>query len=101
MATYTPEYVQSLKDAAALKYNTQDKFTIIYENTLTEMFHAYDALVAQGYTRADDSYLQAVNGNLTAVIIIYMQPSAEVQEAALQAIYDDIDAEYPITDGAE
>ncbi|WP_409259978.1 hypothetical protein [Pseudomonas sp. KCJK8806] len=93
---YTQEEVQALKDAATAKYNTQDKFTIIYENTLLEALRAYDDLVSQGYKRAPDDYLINVNGNLTAVVIIYMEPSDAAQAAALQAIYDAIDAEYPV-----
>ncbi|MFJ4352734.1 hypothetical protein ACIPZ5_17745 [Pseudomonas sp. NPDC089428] len=98
---YTQEEVQAIKDAATAKYNTQDKFTIIQTNYFVDMWAQYDALLAQGYKRAPDSYLIAVNSNLSATQIIYMEPSDEAQAAALQAIYDAIDAEYPVEDSGE
>jgi hypothetical protein len=93
--------VQAIKDAATEKYNTQDRYEVVYTNEFITMFKRYDELVALGYTRAPDDYLIAVNGNLKACQILYMAKPADTQASELQAIYDAIDAEYPITDGDE
>jgi hypothetical protein len=84
---------QALKDAAKIKYDAQDRYVIIYTNYFVDMWDKYDALIAQGYTRAPHEYIIQANGNLNAAQIIYMAKPAAQQVAELQAIYDAIDAE--------
>ena len=83
--------VQALKDAAFANYQKQGRYHIILSNYFPDMFKRYDALVAKGYTRADDAYLIAANMNLAAQQVIHMIKPADVQQAELQAIYDKID----------
>lgn len=83
--------VQALKDAAFAQYQKQGRYSIILTNYITDMFKRYDEMIAQGYTRADDSYLIAANMNLAAQQVIHMIKPADVQQAELQAIYDKID----------
>lgn len=83
--------VQALKDAAFAKYQKQGCYQIILTNYITDMFKRYDELTAQGYTRADDSYIIAANMNLAAQQVIHMIKPADVQHAELQAIYDRIE----------
>lgn len=83
--------VQALKDAAFTQYQKQGRYHIILTNYITDLFKRYDELTAQGYTRADDSYLIAANMNLAAQQVIHMIKPADVQQAELQAIYDSIE----------
>jgi len=83
--------VQALKDAAFTQYQKQGRYHIILTNYITDLFKRYDELTAQGYTRADDSFLIAANMNLAAQQVIHMIKPADVQQAELQAIYDSIE----------
>ena len=83
--------VQALKDAAFTKYQKQGRYCIILTNYITDMFSRYDELTAQGYTRADDSYIIAANMNLAAQQVIHMIKPADMQQAELQAIYNSIE----------
>lgn len=88
----TEQEIQALKDAAKTKYETQDRYVIIYTNLFVEMWRQYDELVAQGYTRAPDSYIISANGNLNAAQIIYMAKPTAQQTTELQTLYDAIEA---------
>ncbi|MNG13370.1 hypothetical protein D3C85_1446470 [compost metagenome] len=82
---------QALKDAAFNQYQKHGRYHVIYSNYLVDMFKRYDALVAEGYTRADDAHITATNINLAVQQVIHMTKPAEVQQAELQAIYDKIE----------
>lgn len=82
---------QALKDAAFTQYQRQGRYEVIYTNYLVDMFKQYDALVAKGYTRADDSHITATNINLAVQQVIHMIKPTDVQEAELKAIYDKIE----------
>ncbi|MND77309.1 hypothetical protein D3C80_689840 [compost metagenome] len=84
--------IQELKDQAFAKYQKQDRYHIILTNYITDLFKRYDELTAQGYTRADDSYIIAANMNLAVQQVVYMIKPADVQQAELQAIYESIEA---------
>ncbi|MFJ4433849.1 hypothetical protein ACIPZG_23195 [Pseudomonas sp. NPDC089395] len=83
--------IQTLKDEAFAQYQKHGRYHIILSNYFPDMFERYDALVAQGYTRADDSFLIAANMNLAAQQVVYMIKPADVQQVELQAIYDKIE----------
>lgn len=84
--------VQALKDAAFAQYQKRGRYHIILTNYITDLFKRYDELTAQGYTRADDSYLIATNMNLAAQQVVHMIKPADVQQAELQALYESIEA---------
>lgn len=84
--------IQELKDQAFAKYQKQGRYHIILTNYITDLFKRYDELTAQGYTRADDSYIIAANMNLAAQQVIHMIKPADIQQAELQAIYESIEA---------
>ncbi|WP_338799501.1 hypothetical protein V9K81_08255 [Pseudomonas monteilii] len=83
--------IQTLKDEAFARYQKHGRHHVILSNYLPDMFKRYDALVAQGYTRADDAYLIAANINLAAQQVIHMIKPADIQQAELQAIYENIE----------
>lgn len=82
---------QFLKDAAFAQYQKQGRYEVIYTNYLVDMFKQYDALVAKGYTRADDPHITATNINLAVQQVIHMIKPTDMQQAELQAIYDKIE----------
>lgn len=82
---------QELKDAAFTQYQKQGRYHVILTNYITDLFKRYDELTAQGYTRADDSYIIAANMNLAAQQVVHMIKPVKLQEAELQAIYDKIE----------
>lgn len=83
--------IQELKDKAFAQYQRQGRYEVIYTNYLVDMFKQYDALVAQGYTRADDAHITATNINFSVQQVIHMVKPADIQQAELQAIYDSIE----------
>lgn len=83
--------IQILKDEAFAQYQKHGRYHVILTNYITDLFKRYDELTAQGYSRADDSYLIAANMNLVAQQVIHMIKPADIQQAELQAIYDKIE----------
>ncbi len=84
---------QELKDKAFAQYQKQGRYEVIYTNYITDMFKQYDALVAKGYTRADDAYITATNINFAVQQVIHMVKPAKLQAQELQSIYDNIEGE--------
>ncbi|MNJ21181.1 hypothetical protein D3C77_155270 [compost metagenome] len=82
---------KELKEKAFAQYQKQGRYEVIYTNYLVDMFKQYDALAAKGYTRAPDSYITAANINIAVQQVIHMEKPADVQQAELQAIYDNIE----------
>lgn len=83
--------IQALKDTAFAQYQKHGRYHVILTNYLPDMFKRYDALVAKGYSRADDAHITATNINLAVQQVIHMIKPADVQQAELQAIYDKIE----------
>ncbi|WP_415769224.1 hypothetical protein [Pseudomonas sp. LB3P38] len=85
--------IQELKDKAFAQYQRQGRYEVIYTNYITDMFKQYDALVAKGYTRADDAHITATNINFAVQQVIHMVKPEKLQAQELQSIYDNIEGE--------